>query len=149
MGYTHYWETNPDIVSDVEKVRRRFRSASSMIKKFAKFVEVQNLFEIHGGFGQGKPIINESEVWLNGDSKEGLDHESFGIQWTDFLEKKSDFCKTARKPYDLIVCFSLLAFKEAFRKEFSFFSDGTREDWEEAFRIYHSFTGKTPLGFSE
>lgn len=149
MGYTHYWEIKPSIVSDVETVRRRFRSASSTIKKFAKFVKAQDLFGVYGGFGNGKPIINESEIWLNGDSKEGLDHESFAIRWSDFLQNKSGFCKTAQKPYDLIVCFSLLTLKEAFRKEFSFSSDGTREDWEEAFRIYHCFTGLSPFGFIE
>jgi hypothetical protein len=48
-----------------------------------------------------------------------------------------------------LVCFALLTFKEAFRKDFEFFTDGSKEDWEEAFQIYHSFTGKTPFGLPE
>jgi len=148
MGYTHYWEIKSNN-GDAEIVRHRFRKAAKTIQKFAKFAEMQDLFKIKGGFGKGKPIINESEVWLNGDEENGSDCETFNIRWSDFLDHKSDFCKTGRKPYDLIVCFSLLAFKEAFRKEFEFFSDGSREDWEEAFRIYYSFTGKTPFGLPE
>jgi hypothetical protein len=147
MGYTHYWKIKPQPITDaeVEKIRRRFRSASSTIKRFAKFVKVQDLFEVRGGLGHGKPIINESEVWLNGDANNDLSCETFAIHWDDFIENKSEFCKTRRNPYDLIVCFALLAFKEAFKKEFTFFSDGGLEDWEEAFRIYEQFTGKTPI----
>jgi hypothetical protein len=143
MGYTHYWKIKPEMIN-TEAVRRKFRSASSTIKRFARFVEAQELFKIRGGIGQGRPIINESEIWLNGDGNEGFDHETLSIQWHDFTDGKSDFCKTARKPYDLIVCFALITFREAFKNEFTFFSDGGLEDWEEAFKLYESFTGKTP-----
>jgi hypothetical protein len=148
MGYTHYWEIKP-ATFDTESTRKRFRSASNTIKRFARFIKAQDLFEIRGGLGKGRPVINESEIWLNGDRKEGLDHETFCIRWNDFIGEKSDFCKTSRKPYDLLVCFALLTFKEAFRKDFEFFTDGSKEDWEEAFQIYHSFTGKTPFGLPE
>jgi hypothetical protein len=147
MGYTHYWEIKADEALDAEVVRYRFRSAASTIKKFAKFVEVQDLFKVKGGFGKGKPIINESEIWLNGDEESGEDCETFSIQWSDFLSDKSGFCKTRRQPYDLIVCFSLLALKQAFKKEFVFFSDGNEDDWLDALKHYSIFTGKKPIAF--
>jgi hypothetical protein len=38
---------------------------------------------IRGGLGEGKPMINESQIWFNGNAKTGMDHETFGIQWED------------------------------------------------------------------
>lgn len=149
MGYTHYWDFNAK-TKDVEKIRKRFASASRVTRRFAKFIQMQNLAKICGGFGTGRPIINESELWLNGDSKDGLDHETFSICWSEFLGKPNEgslggFCKTSRKPYDLLVCFALLALKESFRDEFHYFSDGNDEDWREANSLYESFTGKKAI----
>lgn len=146
MGYTHYWNFNAQ-TSDAEFIRRRFKSASSTVKRFAKFIKAQDMFKVRGGLGQGSPIINESEVWLNGDAATGEDHETFHLRWRDFLKRNGNrmdgFCKTAYKPYDLIVCFALLAFSEAFKSGFTFSSDGDKEDWKEAINLYETFTGKT------
>lgn len=82
-------------------------------------------------------------MWFNGDEKQGLDHETFAIKWYAHQGKADDFCKTARKPYDLLVCFSLLAFKAAFHdyKVFHFSSDGDNSDWEEAKDLFTRITG--------
>jgi hypothetical protein len=99
-------------------------------------------FIIRGGLGEGKPMINESEVWFNGDAKKGLDHETFGIRWFPSGGEERGFCKTARKPYDLLVCFSLLAFKHAFDNPdiFTFSSDGDNSEWETARNLYMDIT---------
>ena len=141
MGYTHYWEIKSNN-GDAEFVRRKFKSASANVKRFAKFIEMQGMFQIRGGFGKGYPIINESEIWLNGDDSRDLGCETFTICWSDFLEDGDGFCKTGRNPYDMIVCFAILALKEAFRGEFDYSSDGDAEDWKEAIHLYESFTGK-------
>jgi len=147
MGYTHYWEIKSD-PSDAEGVRRKFKRASGNIKRFAKFCETQDLFRVCGGLGEGKPIFNESEVWFNGDEKNELDHETFNVRWRDFLKNESrGFCKTAYKPYDLLVCFSILALAEEFKNRFTFSSDGDEQDWKQAFELYETFTGKQPRKF--
>jgi hypothetical protein len=144
MGYTHYWNYNPDAIEDTEKLRKMFSKASKQIKKFEAWITAykSEVYNICGGLGEGKPIFNESEVWFNGDSAQSLDHETFRIYWG----KRSDsFCKTARKPYDLLVCFALLTFAEIFPKEvFSFSSDGTVADdeWQVGCEFYETFTGK-------
>lgn len=87
-------------------------------------------------------MINESEIWFNGDAKKELDYETFGIKWYPKEGKVRDFCKTARKPYDILVCFSLLALKAAFHdyKVFNFSSDGDDSDWETAKNLFMDIT---------
>jgi hypothetical protein len=146
MGYTHYWEYSPEKIECTETLRRKFKSASGQIKKFAKFIERQDLFKIRGGSGEGKPVFNESEIWFNGDSSADLDHETFAIRWHEKSRTNPCdwFCKTAHKPYDLLVCFALLTLVEKLgRSVFSFSSDGDSEDWKEAINLYETFTGKT------
>jgi hypothetical protein len=147
MGYTHYWKFEPNKVQNTEQLRKKFKKASQQIKKFAEWLPNKGI-EIRGGLGEGKPIFNETEVWFNGNQAEGLDHETFGMHWSrpNLLGNWSDFCKTARKPYDLLVCFALLTFAHIFPKEvFDFSSDGTMEDteWQHAVEYYETFTGKT------
>jgi hypothetical protein len=155
MGYTHYWNYTPSQITDTEVLRKKFKRASKQIKKFAEFVSNEKLdmfnsdithkpFKLCGGLGEGTPVFNETEIWFNGDGAEGLDHETFKIHW---CKDKDDFCKTARKPYDLVVCFALLTFAEILPEAFSFSSDGSMEDeeWQLACEYYQDVTGKKPI----
>jgi len=142
MGYTHYWKYNPQKLQNKTELQRKFGEAASQIKDFASYIERNQMFSVCGGVGEGLPSINDQEIWFNGSSAEGLDHETFSIEWGT---QSADFCKTARKPYDLLVCFSLLTLSEVFPTEiFSFSSDGspTEPEWEKAIGYYEDFTGK-------
>ncbi len=157
MGYTHYWTYNPNEIEDTEKLRRTFRVAVSIIEKAHKMIKKDKFIHkgqaggyydkrpciIRGGLGEGKPMINESEVWFNGDAKTGTDHETFGIRWYPSGGEERGFCKTARKPYDILVCVSLLAFKHAFDNPvvFTFSSDGDNAEWEEAKDLFTRIVG--------
>jgi len=157
MGYTHYWTYQPNNMLDTEKLRRSFRVAVSIIERAHKKIRKNRFIHegqaggfykgvpctIRGGLGEGSPMINESEVWFNGDAKTGTDHETFGIRWYPSGGEVKGFCKTARKPYDILVCVSLLAFKHAFFNDpdvFSFSSDGDNSDWEDARNLYMDIT---------
>jgi hypothetical protein len=142
MGYTHYWTYNPNEMLDTEKLRRCFRVAVETINQAHKLIKKKKQCIIRGGLGEGSPMINESQVWFNGDAKTGTDHETFDIKWFPSGGSAKDFCKTARKPYDLLVCVSLLAFKRAFDNPdvFSFSSDGDNSDWEEARNLFMDIT---------
>ena len=50
-----------------------------------------------------------------------------------------NFCKTARKPYDLLVCACLIAAKKELNYEVH--SDGKKEDWQPAIDFYNKVTG--------
>ena len=100
---------------------------------------------VRDGDGTGEPTINGLEVAFNGDAEAsegdggGLDHETFYMprvlepqpwQQPDEQGRYFDFCKTARKPYDLAVVAALLAFQHHFPPpETAANSDGDASDW--------------------
>jgi hypothetical protein len=157
MGYTHYWTYQPNEILDTEELRKKFRKAVDIIDKAHKMIKKDKFIHkgqaggfyddqpciIRGGLGEGTPMINESEVWFNGDEKTGMSHETFGIKWFENAKNEYQFCKTARKPYDLLVCVSLLAMQESFygTGAFSFRSDGHNSDWKTAKDLYTRIRG--------
>jgi hypothetical protein len=112
MGYTHYWTNKPR----TEKSWKSFTAACKKLhKNLPKTTDTAGGYheddplEIAGGLGEGKPLFNKNMVWFNGkDDERDLGHETFCVQNT---EHKADwsFCKTARKPYDLLVVACLIA----------------------------------------
>jgi hypothetical protein len=111
IGYTHYWEQPSHTPEEFDKI-------SAVV---AKIVRLSNV-KICGGDGTGRPTFGPLEIMMNGASPE-LDHETFVIS----AGSGSDFCKTARKPYDLVVtaCLAYLASRHGW----SVSSDGDAEDW--------------------
>jgi hypothetical protein len=76
-----------------------------------------------------REIINGKwyHVYFDHNDKD-LGHETF------ILKRKpmSDSCKTARKPYDLVVCGLLILAKIYFMDDIKIRSDGNLEDWQPA-----------------
>lgn len=72
-----------------------------------------------------------------------MDHETFSIKWYPKEGSENGFCKTNRKPYDILVCFSLLAFKHSFNdyKVFHFSSNGNDEEWKPAKELFYGLSG--------
>ena len=89
MGYTNYWTQ-----------KKPFNNRQwNIIKK--EYDYIKENFGVNNGF--------EEEIIFNGKSKNNLDHETF-VLTKNFREPfyngddvKFNFCKTARKPYDLAV----------------------------------------------
>lgn len=92
MGYTRYWKTNG------KKFTKEFVNLNRLVVYIAK---QKYGIVIRGGLGEDKPIINMERIWLNGDKSKGLDHETYHLMSEENLA--FNFCKTARKPYDLVV----------------------------------------------
>ena len=187
MGYTHYWTLKKSANDPV-----RFKEAVELFKELwaaapktftgegwdkkteswkKKRFKKENLLK--GGLGEGEPVITDTCIKFNGDAKYELDHETFCIDLADFTDPENnwsrrengdiwDFCKTARKPYDLAVCLALMAFKDVFGDDFEYSSDGvTREgikdpesikywksinwkpeieyEWKRAYRVYDKY----------
>ncbi len=80
--------------------------------------------EISGRNGYGPPILEEDRIHLN-----GLDdpHESFDLYKWD----THGCCKTARKPYDVVVTAVLLRAHMLYGGGTEIRSDGTWEEWGE------------------
>ena len=154
MGYTHYWTYKPSKIKDTEELRMKFKKVTNIVKKAHILIKKNPSIHqgqaggyydehpcvIRGGLGRGTPIINETGMWFNGDEKSEMSHETFRILWD---KEGRDFCKTARKPYDLLACVALLAMNEVFKGTgaFKFSSDGDNSDWETAKDLFTRITG--------
>lgn len=150
MGYTHYWNftKNPkNIENGVEKFKNAVELLREGIKKLPAeiphFAWTMNdkgewgciedgtlPLTLHNGIGKGEPIFRDDHVCFNGNAELDHDHETCSLMLDDD-GYDFNFCKTARKPYDVAVCLTPLCFKEAFGDDFDFRSDGDIKNGEE------------------
>lgn len=86
---------------------------------------------IAGGNGEGEPVFTKDLICFNGKGDDS--HETFAIRQKG--NEGYEFCKTNRKPYDLMVCISILRLKHHF-PESDISSDGGAKDWAEAKKFY-------------
>ena len=141
MGYTHYWKfkKNPaELVNGKEK----FIKAVELIKEGLKHLKDIELAD-GSAIENSKPIFSETEVWFNGKGNTG--YESVAIMLDDPNDYNFNFCKTARQPYGVAVCLTLLCFKEAFGEDFSYSSDGRfdiEEGWTRAADVFKTIIEK-------
>jgi len=142
MGYTHYWnfKKNP---KDIENGDKKFKKAVSLIKKGIKKIpqswknddDDEVVFKLCGANGTGEPVFTDTEVAFNGDAKTNNHYESCVIKLDYEKYYSFDFCKTARRPYDVAVCLTLLCFKKAFGEDFKYSSDGNITSGEEGWKL--------------
>jgi hypothetical protein len=129
MGYTHYWIPKESTKEDFQKFSAACKKLHDSLPKTtdtAGGYSSDDPLEIRGGMGEGTPAFTPELVWFNGNAERDLDHETFVIDHTD---NDSNFCKTARKPYDLLVVACLLAAVDILDYRFS--SDGFTDYFDE------------------
>ena len=129
MGYTHYFTPVLD--------KKHFDTVVDDIKVIEKATK---LFD-SSGETLGVDYRKESFAF-NGNASKGEEHETFclgvGGEW--------DFCKTARKPYDVAVVVSLLCLKyHSPTSDIS--SDGDSEDWMEGYQLFNVLFPKILITF--
>ncbi len=133
MGFTQY--TNSKSTEKLPQARW------DMFIEAVKHVhaELPQDIKICGGQGDGEPVFDSEQIWFNGDAEQDLDHETFALTITP---QTFNFCKTARKPYDLLVCASLLLYWHFFKEHgVTISSDGDLEDWQPAIDLVKKVTG--------
>ena len=99
----------------------------------------EHQLKICGGTGDGEPEFSKTRIEFNGDESQGLNHETFRVEFNK--PTKFDFCKTARKPYDMLVCLCLISLRNNIPGGFECSSDGDLEDWEPAYEFYEKHIG--------
>lgn len=131
MGYTHSWQR-------VRKLpARKFAAAAKECQTACADLVVSGRCRLaYESDSLSSPIFNDNEIRFNGKGEEG--HETFSVDsiwqvrpWDPDDEKDrrpGDFCKTARKPYDIAVCVCLIILERHFGKKFSVASDGDDEE---------------------
>lgn len=65
-------------------------------------------------------------LMINGKGENG--HEDFSLR-EHFSQNESDFCKTARKSYDVVVTACLIILKHYLKDNITIGSDGGASDW--------------------
>lgn len=119
MGYTHYWTLKEPIKG----------------KEWNKFlIGTEEIITI--AHDAGIPVHNASDgdtVNFNGTGV--ASHETFVISVGD---EGFNFCKTARKPYDTIVCAVLIHLKAVLGDKVEITSDGNWGTWESGQVLYET-----------
>lgn len=126
MGYTHYWRSEQGYVIDQAA--------------FANFVE--EVKQITATAQEAGIRLEENytptEIIINGVGPQS--HETFVFSQTP---DEYEFCKTAGKPYDMVVTAILIHAKKNF-KEITVKSDGNWNDWEGGRFLYESVFNVEP-----
>lgn len=145
MGYSHYWKFREEKAPvEFENGAEKFTKAAQIGARLCDKVRSMGI-EICGGDGHSTPVFSEGKVVFNGCADKGESCETFSIHSNDGMW---DFCKTGEKPYDLLVCLMLLAFKYFFKDDFTYSSDGiTKEKLQDAeYQAYWKKIGFVPKG---
>lgn len=118
MGYTHYWDSA--VIAE---------GAHDTVKAAVdKIIRASNVPIGDAAGVQLTPEFNTDYIAFNG-MNEGA-HETFIVT---FDNAEWSFCKTAYKPYDIVVtaCLSYLATYYGYRVS----SDGDHDDWEAGVKL--------------
>lgn len=128
MGYTHYWYADKKNIDS--------QQYAAALKDIAKIVTNQKAI-LAGPNGDGKPSMR-STIAFNGIG--GDSHESFILPSLPSNFEPFDFCKTAQKPYDIVVvaCLARLAEVPGFRIE----SDGSAEELKDGTALASKILGR-------
>lgn len=118
MGYSHYtgYQKRSFTVSE-------WKSIVTATKEVIKLLPGL----IMGFDGTGKPIANAKEIRFNGNAIDDQGHETFCI--TKAKDPEFNFCKTASKPYDVVVVAVLCIVNHFAPDVFQIGSDGNANDW--------------------
>lgn len=141
MGYTHYWRQNKKFT---QKQWDKFLDTCIKLKDnlpektdSAGGYFSDELLIIGGNEVDEVAVFNNEMIYFNGQTPD-LGHETFCIENNE--EPTSfGFCKTDRKPYDLLVCACLIAANKHLK--FKITSDGNVNDWKPAFDYYDKVMG--------
>jgi hypothetical protein len=134
MGYTHYWETTKEVNQ---------KEYAAALKDIAAIVESSKKILADGSGERCTKPETKDGIHFNGIGDDS--HESFDLpNWNnpDF-----SFCKTAEKPYDVVVVACLTRLAEV--KGISISSYGNDVDWIKGVQLASKTLGRqlrNPLG---
>lgn len=135
MGYTHYW----NVVRD-EKTPDFYNLWAQGVRTIIEKAIAEGI-EIGDGMGEepNKWTVDEGRVWFNGVGPDA--HETFGVAPTS---TGFNFCKTAQKPYDVVVTACLIHMKKIYTDNVAVSSDGNWHDWQDGAALYYRALGDVP-----
>jgi hypothetical protein len=132
MGYTHYFYQYRDLADD------EWRALQSGFLRLIALDGVPPLARIDEDF-ETPPYVDDHTIYFNGVGEDG--HENIvisreaGPSWGG--DGAFNFCKTASKPYDVVVTAVLAYLDSSFPDAFTVRSDGAPYDWEKGVSLAH------------
>lgn len=135
MGYTHYFTCNPAPKGQAQAIEKKYQRAikdcQSIVKAY--YAEFGGL----SGYTAHTTIGAYGGVMVNGKGDEG--HEDFCLT-EHYNQNESGFCKTAQKPYDIVVVACLAVLKHRLGDCVSVSSDGDAKEWEDGIKLARKVT---------
>ncbi|MCW4051197.1 MAG: hypothetical protein NWE89_15850 [Candidatus Bathyarchaeota archaeon] len=141
MGYTHYWSASRDFTDEEWKAIQT--NARQILTHATDHygISVSEEYDINS-----TPIVNNREIRFNGFGDEG--HETFLLMHRvpeppDYRRGEPDFnfCKTARKDYDMPVVAILIAARATAPDAFEWSSDGWLSELAEGVKLANEACG--------
>jgi len=125
MGYTNYWTPTKKITAGKRK---------KMVDFTEKAIKLSGV-KICGLDGTGKPRVATERIGFNGCEADGDEHESFIL----LADSEWAFCKTARKPYDVVVKACLMyALELKIITDWSFDGDKSESEYLDGVKLYEA-----------
>jgi len=121
LGFSHYF---PSTRSFTDGEWQQLANAAKILTSNA---------QLFGGCGDGKPVIDESNIIFNGDASKNEDHETFHI--CKKHEPEFNFCNTAQKPYDEQVVAVLCCAEFLAPGALKIGSDGNQREWQDGLAL--------------
>lgn len=144
MGYTHYFSQSRSFSKDEwNRVKDGLRKI--VCQCIGEGIDLQFEYD-----DERELEISDTMIRFNG--VDDMGHETFIVckdvpkhqAWEDHTKPVFQFCKTARKPYDLAVCLSLLWIQSVAPNVLQIASDGGNAEWNPVRQIYQNLFGEKP-----
>lgn len=141
MGYTHYFE-KPNKPLNSKAFGEFIETAQKIVHACSPTGPIGGVYyegeevKIAGPNGDKEPLFTGTEIALNGEGENA--HESLNIRNIEDGLGTFNFCKTARKPYDIVVTGILIALKKKFEFTVKINSDGDIDEWEPGLNLYNT-----------
>jgi len=139
MGYTHYLtipKTKP-VKGTAERNEKRYQLAikdcQRIIRRFSKLNGGLSGFTAHTKVGK------YGGIEVNGSRENG--HETFILREHFRDNEDFSFCKTAQKPYDVVVVACLTVLQHRLKGAVKVASDGDTKEWEQGVAMAKRVTG--------
>jgi hypothetical protein len=124
MGYTHYWNKGTEKIDE--------DSYAKALKAMRKIVKANKAILANGAGDKDTSPDYIDGLTFNG--IEGDSHESFSVPEKASEFERGDFCKTAMKPYDIVVvaCLTVL---HNYCPSMGIGSDGNADELEDGLKL--------------
>lgn len=146
MGYTHYWEFKKpkSIKGKHQEIEDTYqlavRQCQRLVKAYNKQVKSLDLKHPDrlSGYSAHTKLNDYLGLEVNGTSDLGHETFSFRDHWS--ANDANNFCKTVRKPYDVVVTACLIIMKHYLKDLFEVGTDGQSQDWTNGLKLARDVT---------